>query len=278
MAKIDVIMPQMGESIAEGTLSRWIKKVGDPIKRDEPIFEISTDKVDAEIPAPSAGVLAEILVQEGQTVAVQTVVARIDTDASAGRHGKTTPGRTACGSPRCSEPGGLRQCFSRPAHSSPRQGAPEPGPERAGPGARPFEGNPRSGHSSCRSGIARGERRDWRQRGGRNHRGAPAAQVDPPGPQDGGGAQRRYQRRLGHRLGRPSHQERHPGVHRRRGSGAAGRRGSPAAPGASAERAVAAPPPRGPALRCRRQRPSIPGLAIGWSRGPESGSSPPTTW
>ena len=62
MAKIDVIMPQMGESIAEGTLSRWIKKLGDPVKRDEPIFEISTDKVDAEIPAPAAGVLAEILV------------------------------------------------------------------------------------------------------------------------------------------------------------------------------------------------------------------------
>jgi pyruvate dehydrogenase E2 component (dihydrolipoamide acetyltransferase) len=83
MAKIDVIMPQMGESIAEGTLSRWIKKVGEPIKRDEPIFEISTDKVDAEIPAPAAGVLAEILVQEGDTVAVQTVVARIETDAGA---------------------------------------------------------------------------------------------------------------------------------------------------------------------------------------------------
>ncbi|MEP6688034.1 MAG: dihydrolipoamide acetyltransferase family protein [Gemmatimonadales bacterium] len=83
MAKIDVIMPQMGESIAEGTLSRWMKKVGDAIKRDEPIFEISTDKVDAEIPAPVAGVLAEILVTEGQTVAVQTVVARIETEAGA---------------------------------------------------------------------------------------------------------------------------------------------------------------------------------------------------
>src|SRR3954470_10703323 len=83
MAKIDVIMPQMGESIAEGTLSRWIKKVGDPVKRDEPIFEISTDKVDAEIPAPGAGVLAEVIVTEGQTVAVGTVVARIETDASA---------------------------------------------------------------------------------------------------------------------------------------------------------------------------------------------------
>jgi 2-oxoglutarate dehydrogenase E2 component (dihydrolipoamide succinyltransferase) len=84
MSKIDVIMPQMGESIAEGTLSKWLKKVGDAVKRDEPIFEISTDKVDAEIPAPSAGVLAEILVQEGQTVAIQTVVARIETDASVG--------------------------------------------------------------------------------------------------------------------------------------------------------------------------------------------------
>ncbi len=84
MARIDVIMPQMGESIAEGTISTWMKKVGDTVKRDEPIFEISTDKVDAEIPSPGEGVLAEILVQEGDTVEVNTVVARIETDASAG--------------------------------------------------------------------------------------------------------------------------------------------------------------------------------------------------
>src|SRR6187431_313504 len=76
-------MPQMGESIAEGTLSRWLKKVGDEVKRDEPIFEISTDKVDAEIPAPAAGVLAEIIVKEGETVAVQTVVARLETEKGA---------------------------------------------------------------------------------------------------------------------------------------------------------------------------------------------------
>ncbi|HLB07999.1 MAG TPA: lipoyl domain-containing protein, partial [Gemmatimonadaceae bacterium] len=80
---MDVIMPQMGESIAEGTLSRWLKAVGDEVKRDEPIFEISTDKVDAEIPAPAAGILAEILVAQGQTVAVQTVVARLETDRAA---------------------------------------------------------------------------------------------------------------------------------------------------------------------------------------------------
>ena len=83
MARLDVLMPQMGESIAEGTLSKWLKKVGDPVKRDEPLFEISTDKVDAEIPAPAAGVLAEIKVQEGQTVPVQTLVAVIETDQGA---------------------------------------------------------------------------------------------------------------------------------------------------------------------------------------------------
>ncbi len=74
---IDVIMPQMGESIAEGTIVKWIKKVGDEVKRDEPLFEISTDKVDAEIPSPVAGVLVEILATEGQTVPINTVVARI---------------------------------------------------------------------------------------------------------------------------------------------------------------------------------------------------------
>jgi len=83
MARVDVIMPQMGESIAEGTMSKWLKQVGDSVKRDEPMFEISTDKVDAEIPAPSAGVLAEVLVGEGQTVAVGTVVGRIETEAGA---------------------------------------------------------------------------------------------------------------------------------------------------------------------------------------------------
>jgi pyruvate dehydrogenase E2 component (dihydrolipoamide acetyltransferase) len=83
VARVDVVMPQMGESIAEGTLSRWLKKVGDTVKRDEPIFEISTDKVDAEIPAPSSGVLAEIIVQEGQTVPVSTVVARLETEVGA---------------------------------------------------------------------------------------------------------------------------------------------------------------------------------------------------
>src|SRR5262245_9691985 len=73
----DVVMPQMGESIAEGTIVRWIKKVGDKVDRDEPLFEISTDKVDAEIPSPAGGVVAEIRVKEGETVAVNSVVAVI---------------------------------------------------------------------------------------------------------------------------------------------------------------------------------------------------------
>lgn len=80
---VDVVMPQMGESIVEGTLTKWLKKVGDRVERDEPLFEISTDKVDSEIPAPAAGVLSEILVEEGKTVAINTVVARIDAAGAA---------------------------------------------------------------------------------------------------------------------------------------------------------------------------------------------------
>ncbi|HEX5725437.1 MAG TPA: biotin/lipoyl-containing protein, partial [Longimicrobiaceae bacterium] len=83
MARIEVPMPQMGESIAEGTVSVWRKQVGDRVERDEPIMEISTDKVDAEIPSPAAGVLAEIVVKEGETVEVGTVVAFIETEAGA---------------------------------------------------------------------------------------------------------------------------------------------------------------------------------------------------
>jgi pyruvate dehydrogenase E2 component (dihydrolipoyllysine-residue acetyltransferase) len=89
----------MGESIAEGTLSRWLKKVGDEVKRDEPIFEISTDKVDAEIPSPSNGVLSEILVTEGQTVPVQTVVARLETEKGAAIGGSSAPSSTASAAP-----------------------------------------------------------------------------------------------------------------------------------------------------------------------------------
>src|SRR6478672_8050728 len=84
---IDVVMPQMGESIVEGTLTKWLKKPGEKVERDEPLFEISTDKVDTEIPSPSAGTLGELLVQEGQTVQVNAVVARIDDGSGNGAGG-----------------------------------------------------------------------------------------------------------------------------------------------------------------------------------------------
>src|SRR5262245_58982335 len=81
--RVDVVMPQMGESIAEGTITRWMKQIGETVQRDEPLFEISTDKVDAEIPSPSAGTLVEIKNQAGETVPVNQVVAVLETDAGA---------------------------------------------------------------------------------------------------------------------------------------------------------------------------------------------------
>ena len=91
--RMDVVMPQMGESVAEGTIVRWMKKVGDTVDRDEPLFEISTDKVDAEIPSPSAGVIAEIRAKEGETVPVNSVVAVIRGAGEASGEGATADGR-----------------------------------------------------------------------------------------------------------------------------------------------------------------------------------------
>ncbi|HEV2672630.1 MAG TPA: 2-oxoglutarate dehydrogenase, E2 component, dihydrolipoamide succinyltransferase [Gemmatimonadales bacterium] len=127
MARVDVLMPQMGESIAEGTLSKWLKKVGDPVKRDEPLFEISTDKVDAEIPAPAAGVLAEIKVQEGQTVPVQTLVAVLETDASAAAS-------KPAAAPAPEKP---EQPKQEPPKAATPPPTPKPEPQPAGPSARP---------------------------------------------------------------------------------------------------------------------------------------------
>lgn len=95
MARIEVPMPQMGESIAEGTVSKWLKQVGDDVGRDEPLLEISTDKVDAEIPSPAAGTLAEIIVGEGSTVEVGTIVAVIETEKGA----VSKPAQPAGGAP-----------------------------------------------------------------------------------------------------------------------------------------------------------------------------------
>src|SRR5207253_1641128 len=94
----DVVMPQMGESIVEGTLTKWLKKPGDHVDRDEPLFEISTDKVDTEIPSPAAGTLAEVLVEEGKTVGINTVVARISEGAGDGA-GPGKPAEAAAPAP-----------------------------------------------------------------------------------------------------------------------------------------------------------------------------------
>lgn len=114
---VDVVMPQMGESIFEGTITKWLKKAGDQIQRDEPLFEISTDKVDAEIPAPSAGVLKEIKVGEGKTVPVQTVVAVIEEAGAAARATAAPP------APPASVPAPVA---TKPAAPAPPPVVPEP--------------------------------------------------------------------------------------------------------------------------------------------------------
>ena len=109
----DVIMPQMGESIFEGTITKWLKKVGDAVEKDEPLFEISTDKVDAEIPSPVAGVLAAINTPEGATVQVNTIVAVIGEAGAATTPSKSPPHRRRSkGLPHCKCP--HRRCLPAP--------------------------------------------------------------------------------------------------------------------------------------------------------------------
>lgn len=112
-------MPQMGESIVEGTLTRWLKKVGDPVERDEPLFEISTDKVDTEIPSPVAGVLAEVLVEEGKTVGINTLVARVQ------ENGAAAPVPAAAPPAKAAAPAPLAPAVA--ATPAPVETTPEPG-------------------------------------------------------------------------------------------------------------------------------------------------------
>ena len=100
----DVVMPQMGESIVEGTLTKWLKKPGEHVERDEPLFEISTDKVDTEIPSPTAGTLSEVLVEEGKTVGINTVVARIDGAGTGTAAKPAAPAASAPAPPKAEPP------------------------------------------------------------------------------------------------------------------------------------------------------------------------------
>jgi pyruvate dehydrogenase E2 component (dihydrolipoamide acetyltransferase) len=132
----DVVMPQMGESIFEGTITKWLKKPGDKVERDEPLFEISTDKVDAEIPSPSAGVLKEIKVNEGQTVPIQTVVAVIDGAGSAAATPAPAPTPAKVAAPpapaAAAPPPAARPAAPTPVAAAPPQGAAAAVPPRSG--------------------------------------------------------------------------------------------------------------------------------------------------
>ena len=142
---VDVIMPQMGESIFEGTITKWLKKPGDKVERDEPLFEISTDKVDAEIPSPSAGVLKEIKVGEGKTVPIQTVVGVIDAagdGAGAAAAPAKAPAAAPAPAPRAAEPArpaAPAPAAAKPAAAPPPPAAPRtaPAPAASGPAAAP---------------------------------------------------------------------------------------------------------------------------------------------
>ena len=139
----DVVMPQMGESIVEGTLTKWLKKPGERVERDEPLFEISTDKVDTEIPAPAAGTLAEIVVEEGQTVGINTVVARIDEGGSAAAKPAAPAKEPKAVSPPAAPAKAEAPAAPGPAAAPPvaeekapepaEEAAPEPAAEPAGP-------------------------------------------------------------------------------------------------------------------------------------------------
>jgi pyruvate dehydrogenase E2 component (dihydrolipoamide acetyltransferase) len=123
----DVVMPQMGESIVEGTLTKWLKKAGEHVDRDEPLFEISTDKVDTEIPSPAAGVLKEVLVEEGKTVSISTVVGRIDEGAG---NGASAPAAAASVAP---PPAAPKPTPGPPAAAAPAPKAPAPPAPEAAP-------------------------------------------------------------------------------------------------------------------------------------------------
>ena len=131
MARIEVPMPQMGESIAEGTVSRWLKSLGDTVERDEPILEISTDKVDAEIPAPSGGTLVAIEVKEGETVEVGTVVAYIDTEGGAPDAAADGDGAAAQAPPEEPEAPAPSSAAAPEPHSEPAPAATSGGDESA---------------------------------------------------------------------------------------------------------------------------------------------------
>ena len=217
-------MPQMGVSVAEGTITRWLKQLGDTVERDETLLEISTDKVDTEVPSPGAGVVAEIRVQEGETVEVGHG-ARRDRAGRRGTRGSTERGARAGDArsrlhrrPRNRSPRQKRRLLAEASPEAPAPAAPQPAaPVAAGPG-----GNGRTFVSPVVARIAA----EHGVRSGRHP---------------------------GHRAGRPRDEEGHPGVHRVRGSHACAGRGS-SPPRSRLRPAAPAPQPEAAAEPCSRTR------------------------
>src|SRR5262245_20293683 len=193
----DVIMPQMGESIAEGTVTKWMKNVGDRVERDEPLFEISTDKVDAEIPSPASGVLKEIRVAPGTTVPINTVVGVI---AAEGEAVASPPAAAATPPPPVAPPAPpAAPVAAAPAPPPPRP--PAPAPVRSATAGQP---GPRGvHHAGLRSGSY--ERRRHRARAGA--RSSPATERDD---RRGAAPDALVARRAQDRGGAPGGPPRHP--------------------------------------------------------------------
>ena len=208
LSMTDVVMPQMGESIVEGTLTKWLKKPGDKVERDEPLFEISTDKVDTEIPSPAAGTLGDVLVQEGQTVQVNAIVARINDGGGGAAPAAPAPATSgSCPQPqhhlrlrrcRCATaclrrlPRRRRSAAERTGRSVVAAGAQDGAREqyRSLEGQRHrrrwthHERRCRSLYEEARGGstgraVRRRHRRPPRRRPGRSHRPGPADRQDP---------------------------------------------------------------------------------------------------
>ena len=184
---VDIVMPQMGESIFEGTITKWLKKPGDKVERDEPLFEISTDKVDAEIPSPSAGVLKEIKVAEGKTVPIQTVVGVIEAAGAASAAQPAAPA-AAKGAAPGGQAGSDCECFTCEWQSS-----------RAGASAGK---NGRRCYPRCFGGNGSGLQR-YTCQGRRTHSQLAAGAAHGQGTWD------RSERRRGNGLGRTNQQAGH---------------------------------------------------------------------
>ncbi len=232
----EVVMPQMGESIAEGTITKWLKKVGERVERDEPLFEISTDKVDAEIPSPAAGTLTEVRFKEGDTVEVNTVVAVFDGDGAGAANSRSAPQRqrqrrlntatsaapSAQESAKSALPTGAR--VEPPATTSRNQ-------TRAASAATSTRA------ATCAATSARTIRRC-------GDRGRPAPhKIQPPRAKNRAGTQRRHFKTRRHRPKRPRHQKRHPELYRIRQRP----RAQAAAPQRHPQAPTAAPAPPAPA-------------------------------